>query len=248
MQENKGNIVSGIFGALIGGLIAAIPWIAAYVFLNLLSSLAAILIAMGAYAGYKKLNGTVNKGTVWIIGIITLVIVTVANFVIIPLIYLARDGFALNLTYYKWFFSSDELMTGMIKDYVISIIFAFIGVQSIMRNIRSDRGIEDPASYQNVNEGISDIKSVFSKYHAFDKGNAISKEMVLSETGNTQLFRTLCAQRIIRRYRGNYYYDERAETDTFYRTRKVVAYVLSITAIVLVITISLAILIVVLTE
>ena len=43
MQENKGNIVSGIFGALIGGLIAAIPWIAAYVFLNLLSSLAAIL-------------------------------------------------------------------------------------------------------------------------------------------------------------------------------------------------------------
>ena len=72
--------------------------------------------------------------------------------------------------------------------------------------------------------------------------------MVLSETGNTQLFRTLCAQRIIRRYRGNYYYDERAETDTFYRTRKVVAYVLSITAIVLVITISLAILIVVLTE
>ena len=160
MQENKGNIVSGIFGALIGGLIAAITWIYSYVFLNLLSSLAYILIAMGAYAGYKKLNGPVNKGTVWIIGIITLIIVTVANFVIIPLIYLARDGFALNLTYYKWFFSSDELMTGMIKDYVISIIFAFIGVQSIMRNIRSDRGIEDPASYQNVNEGMHLIREM----------------------------------------------------------------------------------------
>ena len=139
MQENKGNIFSGIAGALIGGFIAAIPWIVAYVFLNLISSLAAILIATGAYTGYKKLNGPVNKSTIWIIGFITLIVVSVANFVIIPLVYLAKDGFALNMTYYKWFFSSDELILGMIKDYVVSIIFAFIGIQSVVRNIRNDR-------------------------------------------------------------------------------------------------------------
>ena len=248
MQENKGNIFSGIAGALIGGFIAAIPWIVAYVFLNLISSLAAILIATGAYTGYKKLNGPVNKSTIWIIGFITLIVVSVANFVIIPLVYLAKDGFALNMTYYKWFFSSDELILGMIKDYVVSIIFAFIGIQSVVRNIRNDRGIDDPASYQNVDAKLADIKSVFSKYHAFDKDNAIPKEMVLSETGNTQLFRSLCAQRVIRRYRGNYYFDERAETDSFYRTRKVLVYAFSVAIIVVAVVFILAVLIIALTE
>ena len=160
MQENKGNIFSGIAGALIGGLIAAIPWIVAYVFLNLISSLAAILIASGAYAGYKKLNGPVNKSTIWIIGFITLIVVSVANFVIIPLVYLAKDGFALNMTYYKWFFSSDELILGMIKDYVVSIIFAFIGIQSVVRNIRNDRGIEAEVVYAGENNEQIMIRTV----------------------------------------------------------------------------------------
>ena len=98
------------------------------------------------------------------------------------------------------------------------------------------------------NDLVSKEYEVAVIVYAFDKENAISKEMVLSETGNTQLFRSLCAQRVIRRYRGNYYFDERAETDSFYRTRKVLVYAFSVAIIVVVVVFILAVLIIALTE
>ena len=69
MNENK-NYITGILGALAGGFIASIPWILTYVYANMILSLLAVIIAMGALKGYQMCNGKVNKSLPIIIIII----------------------------------------------------------------------------------------------------------------------------------------------------------------------------------
>lgn len=244
MQENKGNYLTGIIGALIGGLIGAIPWIMAYVFLNMILSIAAVFIALCAYAGYKKFNGPKNKGAVWIIVLVSLVVVTIANFVIIPIFYLAKDGFAINMTYYKWFFSSSDLVAAMVKDYLFSILFAVLGIQGVARSIKDEVSTQEDYPRKNT-EPLAKIKHIFSKYNALDRENAIPKEAVLNEldaANPKSIFQTYCSQRIIRKYKGNYYFDERAETDSSYRLKQIVIYTLKVFLIVFAVTFALTML------
>ena len=51
METNK-KYLPGIIGALLGGLIASIPWILMYVYGEMMLSLLAIIIALGALKGY----------------------------------------------------------------------------------------------------------------------------------------------------------------------------------------------------
>ena len=43
----------GILGALLGGIVASIPWILVYVYANMIYSILAVIIAMGALKGYQ---------------------------------------------------------------------------------------------------------------------------------------------------------------------------------------------------
>ena len=49
----KTSYFTGIIGALIGGIIASIPWVLVYVYGNMMLSLLAVLIAAGEFYGYK---------------------------------------------------------------------------------------------------------------------------------------------------------------------------------------------------
>ena len=46
--ESSGSYITGIFGAIVGGAIATIPWIFVYIRLNYILSLLAMLISFGA--------------------------------------------------------------------------------------------------------------------------------------------------------------------------------------------------------
>ena len=59
--ETSGNYFTGIIGAIIGGAIGAVPWIIAYIYGNMMIALLAILIAGGAYYGYKLFKGKITK-------------------------------------------------------------------------------------------------------------------------------------------------------------------------------------------
>ena len=47
--KKQGNYLTGIIGATIGGFIATIPWVLAYVYGNMMLSLLAVLIAAGEF-------------------------------------------------------------------------------------------------------------------------------------------------------------------------------------------------------
>lgn len=235
MEEKSRNYVSGIIGAFVGGLIAAVPWIILYVFLNMITSIAAILIGMGAYAGYKKLKGPQTKAAVWIIIVVSLIVVTLTNFVIIPFVYLAKDGYPVSMRYYKWFFTSKDLVASMIKDYLFSIVFTFFGIQGVVRTIKNEVDPEyvnnDVMNHQDNEEISSKIKRVFVNYNALDKHNSIKKEMILNEVGSAQAkdeFQRLYVQKLIRSYHGKYYYDQRCEQDQAYRRKVIMFYTLKV--------------------
>ena len=62
-EENEltGNYFTGLIGALLGGVVGAIPNVLAAVFLERIFSLLYALIPIAAYYGYKLLKGKMNK-------------------------------------------------------------------------------------------------------------------------------------------------------------------------------------------
>ena len=64
MEDNvkkEGSYLTGIIGAIIGGAIATIPWVLAYVYGNVMLSLLAVLIGAGEFYGYKIFRGKIDK-------------------------------------------------------------------------------------------------------------------------------------------------------------------------------------------
>ena len=61
IKEKQGSYITGIIGAIIGGAIATIPWVLAYVYGGMMLSILAALIAAGEFYGYKLAKGKISK-------------------------------------------------------------------------------------------------------------------------------------------------------------------------------------------
>lgn len=230
MEEEKviktlqGSYVTGIIGAVIGGVIATIPWVLAYVYGGMMLSILAALIAAGEFYGYKLLKGRINKSLPIIIMIIALIIVTVATLVIIPALLIAKEGIALNLANIQRLYSNKEFSSAITQDFVISFVFTILGASIITSNIKkqlvNNDGTENEIKLDLNNtkeimkikkDAIELIKPIFVKYDAIDQEKAMMKEEVLAEIENknaNQSFNYLKNLGIIKKYKGKYYYSE----------------------------------------
>ena len=56
-MDNVKKYVMGIFGGILGGLIASIPWILMYVYGNMIVQILSVVIAMGVLKGYQMFHG-----------------------------------------------------------------------------------------------------------------------------------------------------------------------------------------------
>lgn len=231
MEEEKviktleGSYVTGIIGAVIGGLIATIPWILAYVYGGMMLSILAALIAAGEFYGYKFLKGRINKSLPVIIMIISLIIVTIATLVIIPALLIAKEGIAVNLTNVQRLYLNKEFSSAITQDFIISFIFTILGASIITSNIKKQLVNSDSKEIKldlnNTEEimkikkdAIELIKPIFVKYNAIDREKAIMKEEVLAEIENQnakQSFNYLKNLGIIKKYKGKYFYSEENE-------------------------------------
>ena len=117
------NYVLGIIGGLIGGFIASIPWVLMYVYGNMILSLLAILIALGALKGYQIFKGKEDKNLPIFIIIISVIVVTIATLIIIPKLLIIKDGNSITLTD---LYNNSEFKNAIIKEYQVNMKTYFI--------------------------------------------------------------------------------------------------------------------------
>lgn len=222
---------------LFGAFVAAIPWILMYVYGNMILSALAIIIAIGALKGYQIFKGTIDKKLPIIISVISLVVIITVTLAIIPMLLLIKDGYLPTISNFKLLYAYEEFSSAIVHDLIFSIAFTILGISGVVSNVNkkikeSDTPLDkikisDTLSNNNsaVNasneQAIHTVKDVFMKYNAMDKSNAIDKNTLFTELqeveNGKQLFRTLKAQQIVKKYRGKYYFSEKAESSVGYR-------------------------------
>ncbi len=132
------DYVKGIIGGILGGLVASIPWILIYIYGNMILSVLAFIIAFGVNYGYRLLKGKVDKHLPLIITITSIAIVVVVTTVIIPLLLLQKEGYYANFYNLQLLYSDSTYVTAVLKDLVISVIFTFLGISGIVRQIKDE--------------------------------------------------------------------------------------------------------------
>lgn len=139
MENNKkeNNFLLGILGALIGALIASIPWVLAYVYANMILSILALPVAIGALIGYQKFKGTVNGKLPITITITSLLVISFATLVAIPLLLLKKDGYLVSFSNLELLYANTEFKAALLKDYAISIAFTLLGISGVIKNIKN---------------------------------------------------------------------------------------------------------------
>lgn len=247
MEENnkKTSYITGILGAILGGAIASIPWVLMYVYGNMILSLLAVIIGAGAFYGYKLCKGKMDTKLPIIIMIISIVIVTIITFAVIPLLLLKHNGYYVSMENLKTLYQNSEWFSAIIRDYIISVVFTLLGASAVTSSIKkqllaNSENITLDLSNQDEqqklkNDAIEVIKPIFEKYNAVDKENTMTKEEVLAETEGPSgkiYFSFLKNSGIIKKVKGKYYYS--VEDEDKKQKRKVNVWFI-ITTIILVI-------------
>lgn len=133
----KKNYILGVIGALLGGIIATIPWILMYIYGNMMFSALAIIIGWCSLKGYKLLKGPDTKYLPLIITTVSIVSVSLATLIIIPLALLYKEGFEASFSNLQLLYQANEFLGGILKDFVIAVVFTILGISGIIKSLKS---------------------------------------------------------------------------------------------------------------
>ena len=232
-KKAKGSYITGIIGAVIGGIIATIPWILVYVYGQMMFSILAALIAFGEYYGYKMARGKVNKKLPVILMVMALVIVSITTLVVIPGLLIHNEGIAVTTENIQRLYQNSEFSTAIVKDFVISFIFTILGASIVTSNVKrklsnnEKDGKDSSKNTTQINEiqkaAIELLKPIFTKYEATTQEKAMLKDEVIAEVEDKRKakysFSYLKQLGIIKKYKGKFYYVEDAENNTIGSTK-----------------------------
>lgn len=218
-KNKKTSYITGTLGAILGGAIASIPWVLMYVYGNMILSLLAVIIGAGAFYGYKLCKGKMDTKLPMIIMIISILVVTIITFAVIPVLLLKHNGYYVSMENLKTLYQNSEWISAIIRDYIISVIFTILGASvvtsSIKKQLLADSenitlDFSNKEEQQKLkNDAIEVIKPIFEKYNATNKENTMTKEEVLAETEGQSgriYFSFLKNSGIVKKVKGKYYY------------------------------------------
>ncbi|MBR2289530.1 MAG: hypothetical protein IJ867_02725 [Clostridia bacterium] len=231
IKEVKGSYLTGLIGAVVGAIIATIPWVLVYVYLQYILSVLAMLVAFGAFYGYKIGKGKMGKGVTAIVVIVSLLAIVGATLGVIPAIIATQNDYEISAVY-----QNEEFMSGLYTDLAVSMLFAILGIAaaipSIKMNIKKASGVsnakDEVAQKQEelieaqVNsklkgkkrEEVDIVRNAFKQLNAYTKETAVSKEEIVSAMQNEKaekLFKKYKNLGIIAKYKESYYYDKTKE-------------------------------------
>lgn len=228
VKKQKGYVM-GIIGAILGGLIATIPWALVYVYGNMMLSLLAVIIAAGEFLGYQCFKGKIDNKLPVILMVLAIIIVTIVTLVVIPAMLLNKEGLTISLNAIKNLYSYNDFSSAIFRDYIISVAFTILGASVVTSSIKKQLlNNENPKDIklnllnneeQNKlkQDAINLIKPVFERYSATDENNTMTKEELFAEIENqnkTTYFNYLKNLNIIKREKGKYYYCAENELNT----------------------------------
>lgn len=136
-SQKEGNYLLGILGALLGGLIASIPWIIMYVYLEILWSFMALIIGYGAFLGYKKFKGKMDIKVPYIIGIVSILVVIFVTLYVIPCLLIVKEGITPTSEVIAFLYRDTEFKSAIIKDLLFALLFTVLGVSGIFKTLKA---------------------------------------------------------------------------------------------------------------
>ena len=235
-KEKKGSYITGTIGAILGGLVAAIPWILTYTFANMIVAALAIIIAGGAFLGYKIFKGKIGKAFPVIITIVSLLVVTIVTTVICPSILMIQSEYPITWDNLISLYISEartNVRDAIIQDLIVSLVFTIIGIASIVHSIsvQIKNGADGDkiqfntvAMYEELKEQVKEqsetVKKACLGLNCMSKENKATKQEIINELEMTynlerkkakQYFATCGAYKLLKKNKGKYYYDEAEE-------------------------------------
>ncbi len=220
----KDNNFLGFIGAILGGLVASIPWILVYAYGNIMISALAILIAFGVFYGYKLFGGKITKSLPITLVIISILVDIFTILISIPIFFIHSEGADINFSTMKYLYEELNFLQGISIDAVIAIIFTIFGASILIIGIRKiiKNGEKENIYSKDISEvkkikddSISKIKPIFEKFNALKKDKGILKDELYAEIGeDTELktaFKNLKSFGIIKKSKGRFFYNTELE-------------------------------------
>lgn len=228
----------GILGALLGGIVASIPWILVYVYANMIYSILAVIIAMGALKGYQLFHGKVDRKLPIILVIVSLLSITLSTLVIIPCLLIVKNSGTISIANLNLLYSNEEFIRALIGDYVISVLFTILGISGVISSVR--RQIIDSEDSGNVdfdfNTGNNKkdkekVKEYFLIRNATSENSAVKVEESANINFNT--LNLLVSQRIVLQKDDKYYYSLEEAEKLRKQTKKTLIITITTTVVVI---------------
>jgi len=153
-NEQSGNYLLGLIGALVGGLVGMIPNILLIVFLKVEVAYGYLLIPLAAFFGYKLLGGRMGNVTR-----ISVILSSLIAFIVMqPMqyyVYSLKEGYSRSFLWIVDWYLSDLTINEILSNIWFGAIFLFIGLASAFSQIgRTNRDFISEAN-ANVDSLIS---------------------------------------------------------------------------------------------
>lgn len=241
ITTEEGNYLTGIVGAIIGGMLATLPWILMYVYGNMMWSMLGLLIGLGAFKGYEICKGKMDKKVPYIIGIVSILAITVATLYIIPQLLIIQEYGSTSLEMLKTLYAFDEFKSAIIQDYIYSLLFTILGISGIIASVK--RSIENgdakiqwnAPAFAPKDEEIEELRNIFKERNALDKDHTIPKSELMDKIkGQENVLKFLTARGIVQCKKGAYYYNLDNEEHPGKRTLKIMGITFAIMAAIII--------------
>jgi len=235
-KRRKGSYITGTIGAIIGAFIAVIPLLLRYALarenfaITLVSALCTSFISVLAYFGYKLFGGRITKKLRIIILIVSLLVVIIATTIICPAILMIE--FAYPVTFQNWLnlFSDAraDVRASIIEDLIVGVVITIISfiimVRVSSKKIKNQVEINKRKLKRQIIEQSGIIKKACIGLNVMSKENAVTKTELINELEliynikrktAKKYFKICKAYKLIKKYKGKYYYDETNELEIF---------------------------------
>ena len=135
--ETNNGYLFGIIGSILGGLVASLPWIIMYVYVEMMWSFMAFLIGYGAFLGYKLFKGKMDIKVPYIIGIVSIIVIIFTTLYVIPALLIIKEGLTPSFEILSLLYSNTEFKSAIIKDLIFALLFTVLGVSGIFKTLKN---------------------------------------------------------------------------------------------------------------